>query len=293
MMSFSPADVSAVVCTMNSISGIESCLTSLRAAGVGQLIVVDANSHDGTRKVAERLADVVLSDPGTGLGMARNVGIAASTKPLILNMGSDNVMPPDQLQRMIDYKYRGRFDGVSAQTLIVGGDYLSQGLNSWRKGRFRPGRATVIGTPTLFSGDLIRQHPYDPSRRFSDDSELCERWAKDLDATFAISDAYVEEIGKTSWSELVVRCRMYGISDQEVFTQGRASGWSIPRQLQSLTHPVRADVIDPIIHLSPIEAAKSAPFLGIFAGMRYGYWVQSAMRSKLQKRTSHENDESS
>ncbi|MFM8154862.1 MAG: glycosyltransferase family 2 protein [Actinomycetes bacterium] len=280
MTGFSSADVSAVVCTMNSISGVESCLTSLRAAGVGQLVVVDANSHDGTRQVAERLADVVLSDPGIGLGMARNVGIAVSTEPLILNMGSDNVMPPGQLQRMIDYKSRGKFDGVSAQTLIVGGDYLSQSLNSWRKGRFRPGRAAVIGTPTLFSGDLLRQHPYDPTRRFSDDSELCERWERDLDATFAISDAYVEEIGKTSWNELVVRCRMYGISDKEVFTQGRSSGWSVQRQLKSLAHPMRADFIDPITHLSPLEAAKSAPFLVAFAGMRYAFWIAKVLGSR-------------
>ena len=278
MTGFASSDVSAVVCTMNSISGIENCLSSLRAAGVGELVVVDANSHDGTRQVAERLADVVLSDPGTGLGMARNVGIAVSAKPLILNMGSDNVMPTGQLQRMIDYKSLGKFDGVSAQTLIAGGDYLSQGLNSWRKGRFRPGKTTVIGTPTLFTGDLLRQHPYDPSRRFSDDSELCERWTQQFGATFAISDAYVEEIGKTSWSELVVRCRMYGISDNEVFTRGRKSGWSIQRQLKSLTHPVRVDFIDPIIHLSPIEAAKSAPFLATFAGMRYAFWVEKAIR---------------
>jgi glycosyltransferase involved in cell wall biosynthesis len=279
-LSQNPADVSAVVCTMNSISGIESCLTSLRAAGVGQLVVVDANSQDGTRQVAERLADVVLSDPGIGLGMARNVGIAVTTKPLILNMGSDNVMPEGQLQLMIDFKINGRYDGVSAQTLIAGSDYLSQGLNSWRKGRFRPGKIAVIGTPTLFAGDMLREHPYDPSRRFSDDSELCERWARELGATFAISDAYVQEIGKTSWSELVVRCRMYGISDEEVFTRGRESGWSIQRQLKSLTHPARVDFIDPITHLSPIEAAKSAPFLAAFAGMRYVFWAERAIKNR-------------
>jgi len=275
-----PADVSVVVCTMNSISGIESCLTSLRATGVGQLVVVDANSQDGTRRVADRLADVVLSDPGVGLGMARNVGIAVTTKSLILNMGSDNVMPEGQLQRMINFKSRGKFDGVSAQTLIAGGDYLSQGLNSWRKGRFRPGKAAVIGTPTLFTGDMLRQHPYDSSRRFSDDSELCERWARDLGATFAISDAFVEEIGNTSGNEIVVRCRMYGISDEEVFSRGRESGWSVQRQLKSLTHPARVDFIDPITHLSPIEAAKSAPFLAAFAGLRYAFWAQKAIKKR-------------
>ena len=187
-----PADVSAVVCTLNSISGIERCLKSLRAAGVQDLIVVDANSSDGTREIAEQLADKVLTDPGKGLGMARNIGIEHTTKPLILNMGSDNVMPVGELEKMIqalEQKNQGNRQGVSAQTLIEGDDYLSNGLNAWRKGRFLPGPAAVIGTPTLFIGETLRAHPYDPNRRFSDDSELCERWAKEFSATFAISDA--------------------------------------------------------------------------------------------------------
>ena len=181
-----PADVSAVVCTLNSISGIEKCLLSLRQAGVGETIVVDGGSTDGTREVAEQLADVVLEDPGTGLGNARNVGIAQSTRALVLNMGSDNVLPEGELQQMIDALEASGCQGVSAQTIIEGDDFVSRGLNAWRKGRFRPGPADVIGTPTLFEGDLIRAHPYDASRVFSDDSELCERWSREFGATFFI-----------------------------------------------------------------------------------------------------------
>jgi glycosyltransferase involved in cell wall biosynthesis len=274
------ADVSAVVCTLNSISGIERCLLSLRQAGVSELIVVDAGSTDGTREIAETLADEVLDDPGIGLGNARNIGIAQTTGSLVLNMGSDNVMPPGELDRMIDTLDRLGVQGVSARTRIDGPDYLSQGLNAWREGRFRPGPAAVIGTPTLFIGELLRADPYDPARRFSDDSELCERWARDHGARFAISDATVLEVGKTSWDEIVVRCRMYGISDEEVFRMGRGEGWSVPRQVRSLLHPGRADFVEPTIRLArdhgPVEAAMRAPFLAAFAAMRYGFWARSA-----------------
>lgn len=274
-MSLSPADVSAVVCTLNSISGIERCLESLRLAGAGEIVVVDAGSTDGTREVADRLADRVLEDPGLGLGYARNVGIAATSRPLILNMGSDNVMPPDQLQRMIDDMERLGVQGVSARTIIEGSDYPSRGLNAWRKGRFVPGPAAVIGTPTLFEGNLLRAHPYDAERRFSDDSELCERWAREFGARFAISNAHVLEIGKTSWEEIIVRCRMYGISDEEVFRHGRESGWSLARQGQSLLHPLRADMLTPISRLPASEAITTAPFLAVFAGLRYAYWAKA------------------
>jgi glycosyltransferase involved in cell wall biosynthesis len=263
---------------MNSISGIEQCLTSLRDSGVAQIVVVDARSTDGTREVAERLADLVLTDPGTGLGNARNVGIGETTAALILNMGSDNVLPAGQLQIMIDDLTNRSAQGVSARTLIEGDDYVSHGLNAWRTGRFVPGPADVIGTPTLFDGDLLRAHPYDATRRFSDDSELCERWARDLGATFVISPAYVTEIGKTSWNEVAIRCRMYGISDEEIFRLGRQSNWSPARQAKSLLHPARVDFVEPVSRLAPKEALTSAPFLATFTALRYYYWARTALQ---------------
>ena len=277
-----PADVSAVVCTLNSISGIEKCLLSLRDAGVGETIVVDGGSTDGTREVAGQLADVVLEDPGIGLGNARNVGIAQSTRALVLNMGSDNVLPEGELQQMIDALEASGCQGVSAQTIIEGDDFVSRGLNAWRKGRFRPGPADVIGTPTLFEGDLIRAHPYDASRVFSDDSELCERWSREFGATFLISDAYVTEIGKTNWPEVLARCRMYGISDEEIFRIGRAAGWSPQRQVRSLAHPLSADLLRPLVNLSFSEAAINAPFLVAFTAMRYGYWARRAGKGSTE-----------
>lgn len=277
-----PSDVSAVVCTKNSIASVEPCLQSLRNAGTGEIIVVDASSTDGTRAVADSLADRVLEDPGTGLGQARNLGIAASSSDFILNMGSDNLMPPEQLQRMLSTLTRESVAGVSAQTRIAGSGYVAFGLNTWRSGRFRPGPASVIGTPTLFRGDLLRASPFNPDRSFSDDSELCERWKRDFDATFAISDAYVYEQGKVSFHELWVRCRMYGISDAEVFTIGRSSGWPASRQIRSLSHPLAADVIEPMTHTRVSQAAGALPFLLAFASMRYAGWAQAALRRKAR-----------
>ena len=107
-------DVSAVVCTRNSIASLEACLTSLRKARVGEIIVVDAHSDDGTREVADRLANIVLEDPGTGLGNARNIGIAASSRRLVLKMGSDNVMPSGQLDILITTLESHDLQGVSS-----------------------------------------------------------------------------------------------------------------------------------------------------------------------------------
>ena len=276
----SPADVAAVICTRNSISGIRQCLTSLRAAGVGETIVVDANSTDGTKEQAETLADRVLQDPGIGLGNARNLGIAATTSPLVLNFGSDNVLPEGQIHKMIGYLEAHGCQGVSAQTRIRGADFISQGLDAWRAGRFPPGPAKVIGTPTLFEGQLLRDHPYNPTRRFSDDSELCERWAREFGARFAISDAYVEEIGKTTWDELRVRCRMYGESDNEVFRDGVKRGWSFSRKVESLAYPARADLLTPVSRLGLKRGAQALPFLALFTALRYQGWLSHALKGR-------------
>lgn len=273
-----PHDVSAVVCTMNSISGIKRCLTSLRASGVGQIIVVDAHSTDGTREIAEKLADLVLKDEGKGLGNARNIGIFQTTQDLVLNMGSDNVMPPGQLQIMIDALTSQSLHGVSAQTRIEGSNYPSRGLNAWRKGRFPPGPASVIGTPTLLLGDMLRAHPYDSSRTYSDDSELCERWTEQFGSRFAISAAEVVEAGKTSWHEVRIRCRMYGISDEEIFAIGMRQGWPFRRKVRSLAHPFVSDFLTPVSRLPVPEAIAATPFLAIFTAQRYEQWLRQAVR---------------
>lgn len=266
--------ISAVVCTKNSIASIERCLTSLKQSGVHELIVVDAHSTDGTTEIATQLADEVLVDEGIGLGAARNVGIAETTGDYILNFGSDNVLPPGQLDIMRTELEQGNYDGVSAQTIVKGSGYLTFGLNAWRKGRFRPGQTEVIGTPTLFKGAQLRESPYDETRRFSDDSELCERWQRIYNSTFAISSAFVWEIGKTSLHEIAVRARMYGISDYEVFRQGRQQDWSLTRRIGSVLHPLRRDFLDPVTHSDPKSAVAAAPFLAVFTSLRYLGWIR-------------------
>ena len=263
---------------MNSISGIEKCLDSLRFANVGQIVVVDANSTDGTTEIAKLHADLVLHDPGSGLGAARNIGIAQTHGDLILNMGSDNWMPTGELEKMIAYLEAGNYHGVSAQTQVVGDGYIAHGLNVWRQGRFPEGERPVIGTPTLFDGNLLRNHPYDSERRFSDDSELCERWSKEFHAKFAISDAICLEVGKNSWSEVKIRSRMYGVSDNEVFTNGSSQGWGMRRKAKSIVHPVIADFIEPIQKAHFGESLKAIPFLGFFTLNRYAAWATSAFK---------------
>ena len=271
------AQVSAVVCTMNSIASIEMCLRSVRDAGVGEIVVVDARSTDGTREVADHLANIVVEDEGIGLGNARNQGIARTTGLYVLNLGSDNIVDRSALEMMVRQLIDGGHHGVSAQTIVAGHDYVSASMAAWRRARFRPGPSAVIGTPTLFRGPQLRADPFDVTRQHSDDAELCERWRARYGATFAISEAVVVESGKTTWSEIRQRCRNYGFSDHEVFAAGRRSGWSIRRQVISLLHPMRCDFLAPVTRLGVREGVIRAPFLAAITGLRYASWADVAI----------------
>jgi len=275
---FTTRDVSAIVCTLNSIASIEECLLSLRAAEVGQVVVVDGGSVDGTLTVARAQADLVLSDPGQGLSVARNTGVRASQGALILNMGSDNVIAKLELEKMITWLVRTDSQGVSSRTVVEGSSYVARGMNAWRAGRFQPGPASVIGTPTLLRRALLEQEPFDEGRRFSDDSELCERWHTVFGAHFEISDANVGEVGKASWPQVVERCRIYGISDFEIYSEGKNSGWSRMRRIKSWLHPLRSDLFVPIRESEFREGLWTAPFLLVFTFLRYASWIHAALR---------------
>lgn len=283
MSVLSPADVSAVVCTLNSEVGIEGCLLSLKESGVGEIVVVDAHSTDRTPFIAESFADLFLQDSGRGLGSARNLGIANTQGALVLNMGSDNVLPLGELVKMIKYLEDGNYQGVSARTVVLGSNYVSLGLNVWRDGRFKTGENAIIGTPTLFDGQMLRNYPYDSNRRFSDDSELCERWSKSHNARFAISDAICLEVGKSSWKELRTRANMYGISDAEIYVGGVRAGWSLQRRLKSVMYPFTADFLTPLKQPMPYRTFVALPLLFGFTFYRYLGWIKEFIRQRKDR----------
>ena len=88
------------------------------------------------------------------------------------------------------------------------------------------------------------------------------------------------ERGKTSWEEVKTRARMYGISDQDIYSRGVAQGWSAKRRAISLAHPFSADLLTPLTQLPLRQAAESAPFLAVFTSMRYAYWLQKSMQQR-------------
>src|SRR5580700_10172137 len=97
--------LSAVVVNYRSADLAVACVSSLRADGVTEIVVVDSASGDG---VAERLAVLdpscrVLAMPANrGYGAAANAGAAATSGAAVLICNADLVVQPGTRAALLD-----------------------------------------------------------------------------------------------------------------------------------------------------------------------------------------------
>jgi glycosyltransferase involved in cell wall biosynthesis len=96
--------ISVVVPTYNEEQNIEGCLRSLADQTVPrdtyEIIVVDGNSKDKTRELAEPLADRVFIQTSKRVGGARNDGAMAAKGDIIATTDADCILPRDWVERI-------------------------------------------------------------------------------------------------------------------------------------------------------------------------------------------------
>jgi len=96
--------ISIVVPTYNEEQNIERCLRSLADQTVPretyEIIVVDGNSKDRTRELAEPLADKVFIQTSKRVGGARNDGAMAAKGDIIATTDADCILPRDWVERI-------------------------------------------------------------------------------------------------------------------------------------------------------------------------------------------------
>ena len=141
--------VSVVVPTRNSARTIATCLESVRDQRwpTVELIVVDNASSDGTREVAERLADVVV-EAGPERSAQRNAGIARAAGDWVLWVDSDMELAPDTVQRSLEAAREADATGVFVPEVSVGPGY-------WTRCRALE-RRCYVGEPLIEAPRLVR-----------------------------------------------------------------------------------------------------------------------------------------
>jgi GT2 family glycosyltransferase len=125
---FVPGRVSVIVPTRNSGRTIANCLSSLRSQDYRDLetIVVDNDSTDGTREVAERLADVVFS-AGPERSTQRNLGAARSTGEFLVFIDSDMIIPPTLVGEIAqDFRTKSEVTALVLPERAIGTGFWAQ-----------------------------------------------------------------------------------------------------------------------------------------------------------------------
>lgn len=90
----------------------------------GELIVVDGNSTDATREIAEAAGARVVLDDATGKGGALRIGARAATRDIVVFIDADGSHDPDEIPQMVAPILAGTADLVMGSRMRGGSDEL-------------------------------------------------------------------------------------------------------------------------------------------------------------------------
>lgn len=94
--------ISVIVPAFNEERNITACLKSLDSQTLPrdeyEIIVVDGNSSDSTRELAEEYADEVFIQTSRKVGGARNDGVIRAKGNIVATTDADCIIPPDWLE---------------------------------------------------------------------------------------------------------------------------------------------------------------------------------------------------
>ena len=99
--------ISVVVPTYNEEKGLEKFLKQFKNQTLSrnefELIIVDGDSSDNTRQIAEKYADTVIIQKSKGVGGARNDGVEIAKAEIVPTTDADIVLAPFWLERIVDH----------------------------------------------------------------------------------------------------------------------------------------------------------------------------------------------
>lgn len=209
-------ELSIVIPCLNEAETLAVCVDKawgfLRSSGVvGEVVVADNGSSDGSQEIAEAHGARVVPVPRRGYGAALLGGIAAARGRFVVMGDGDDSYDFTALQPFVD-KLRGGFE------LVMGNRFL---------GGVRPGAMPVLhrylGNPVLsFLGRLFFGSPVGDFH--------CGLRAFDRQA---IQRLDLRTTGMEFASEMVVKATLHGLRVAEVPTVLHPDGRSVPPKLRT------------------------------------------------------------
>lgn len=100
-MSFSAADVTAIVVSFDSAQVLPSCLAALASEEVSAIVVDNASADASAEIAAERGARILRNARNEGYGRANNRGARAATTPFVLIVNPDLEVQPGAVTALL------------------------------------------------------------------------------------------------------------------------------------------------------------------------------------------------
>jgi len=122
--------ITVVIPTLNEVVTIAQVIRGCRPYA-DEIIVVDGHSQDGTREIAEDLADHVILDHGEGKGDALRLSLQMVTGDLIVFIDADGSHNPAEIPLLVAPILEDRADHVTGSRLIGGSDELHGGFDEF------------------------------------------------------------------------------------------------------------------------------------------------------------------
>ena len=105
-------DVCVLLPTLNEAETIGAVVDGFHDAGFEAILVIDGNSSDGTRGIAEDHGARVLTQSGSGKGQAVREGVDAIDRPYVLMADGDGTYRPEDAGAMLEPLFEGRAEHV-------------------------------------------------------------------------------------------------------------------------------------------------------------------------------------
>ena len=269
-------EVSVIIICRNTKDTIRLSIDSALSTKPHEVIVVDGQSTDGTREIVETFKDevLILTDPGRGVAVARQIGAEAATGKYLFFLGCDNQIEPDSIARLKDYMLRHDWVYCGMLTRIKDtSSYLGFCNNERWRYKFYEGERRIVGTPFIVETRILRDFPYNVNLKYADDRDLCER-ITGSGYKMGYSDVVCYEILDHSVAELKRRYKMYGVSDAE-FHNSHKGEWSFKLKLKSLLHPLGTEFLLGLRKADGLfKKMRIIPYLVMITFYRYAGWVE-------------------
>ncbi|GAB6100995.1 S-layer glycoprotein N-glycosyltransferase AglJ [Thermococcus atlanticus] len=117
-LAFTPSDVTIIIPTLNEAEGIGKVIDEFKKLGYNNILVIDGNSEDDTRKIAREKGARVVVQSGRGKGQAVAEAFSLVDTEVAVLIDGDGTYDPKDIEKMLEPIRRGVAEHVIGNRLV-------------------------------------------------------------------------------------------------------------------------------------------------------------------------------